>query len=331
MDPALPRLRELLRSPNARDREKALGVIRAIGQRAAPLLPDLLPLLADEDGLLRMLVAVAITSIGPSAASAVPACEECFALDAPRMRADLVDRASRFGRAAEPLLLGAMTYDVPWIRTSAVHQVFRLPRVSDKARWEIAARLVEPDDELATNPLNQMAQVPDLREPCSSGARQVVSRPDTGLRQACANVLFHDVARAMPRPSWQPAWGYADFTSLVGRWNVGVRAAEELAAFLDAAGITKWTLAFVAAEEPYTRLSAAVVLGQLPATPSTLAALRGLCEDDSAVVRAASALALGNLGPASREALPDLAKALTDPDWFVRAAAATSLRTLQVR
>ncbi|MFO1076417.1 MAG: HEAT repeat domain-containing protein [Planctomycetota bacterium] len=326
--PALPRLRELLRSADDRDREKALVVIRAIGERAAPALPDLLPLLAHPDGRMRMILADAITAIGPAAAGAVPEFEAHFAHDPPRMRGDLVDHASCFGSAAEPLLVKALADEISWIRSSAAGQLLRLPQISDAARKAVLARLDDPADAVVREALYHLSNVPALREECRRQARRLVGRPSWDVRDICVHVLWDELGHAVPRRAWQPRWGGAALESLLGQWGMANRSAEEMAVFGEAAATASWALAFVTSETPHVRAEAAELLGQLPPTPVAVAALRRLTTDADAAVRAAATLALGDLDPPAREALPDLARAFADRDWFVRAAAAVALRAV---
>src|SRR4051794_23754237 len=59
--------------------------------------------------------------------------------------------------------------------------------------------------------------------------------------------------------------------------------------------------------------------------PSELAGLINQLRDESPAVRLAAAYALGQLGPAAKDAAFELAKLLRDPDAGVRRAAASTL------
>jgi hypothetical protein len=66
----------------------------------------------------------------------------------------------------------------------------------------------------------------------------------------------------------------------------------------------------------------------LAGDPATIDVLVGLLRDDRQDVRLLALLALGNLGPQAREAVPVLLDALHDPSQSVRANAATALRSI---
>ena len=70
--PGLPRLRNLLKSPDTADRMAAAEVLYRFGPPAAGAVPDLIPLLRDEDPELRSAVARALGAMGTAAAPAIP-------------------------------------------------------------------------------------------------------------------------------------------------------------------------------------------------------------------------------------------------------------------
>jgi hypothetical protein len=142
-------------------------------------------------------------------------------------------------------------------------------------------------------------------------------------------VLWASYAREAPLPPWQSYQG--TLSSLLAEWGMARRTPEEMASFCDSAGATRWALDFVGAEKWWLRAEAAELLGLLPATPASVAALRRMTTDAEARVRANAAHALGNLGPAAHDALPDLAKAFADGDWFVRASSTIALRAVHAR
>ena len=76
-------------------------------------------------------------------------------------------------------------------------------------------------------------------------------------------------------------------------------------------------------ESPTVRGAAAHALGGIgPAAKDAVPELAKLLKDPDADVRRAAAHALGGIGPAAKDAVPELAKLLKDPDAGVRGAAA---------
>jgi HEAT repeat protein len=82
----------------------------------------------------------------------------------------------------------------------------------------------------------------------------------------------------------------------------------------------------LADKRPPVRLQAVQALYELgPAAKEAVGLLAKALRDDNEEVRCGAADALGAIGPAAQTATGDLAKALTDSDWFVCVAAAQAL------
>lgn len=77
------------------------------------------------------------------------------------------------------------------------------------------------------------------------------------------------------------------------------------------------------------REQAACALGAFKSEPRAVPAVTAALEDEYIDVRAAAAIALGELGPASRTAVPALKQALSDPSPLVRDAVKETLAKLQ--
>jgi HEAT repeat protein len=84
--PALPKLFEGLRHPQANIHELAAYHLSEVGASAAQAVPDLIEALKDSDHKVRDMAAVALGAIGPPAAAAVPALTKAVADPNPKVR-----------------------------------------------------------------------------------------------------------------------------------------------------------------------------------------------------------------------------------------------------
>lgn len=159
--------------------------------------------------------------------------------------------------------------------------------------------------------------------------RALATTTDPGLRRACIDLLARSLLRPHPAAPPHGWWTYFDLSGLLADWGVDQRRAEELAVFHDAGGLAAWARSFLPAKEAGRRAELAALLGRLPSSEANLRALTGLAGDADALVRHAAVQAIGWHGHAASGCTTTLAAAMRDPDWFVRAAALTSLRAVQ--
>jgi HEAT repeat protein len=102
-----------LKSPNSEERANACAALGSAGPNAAPAVPHLIPVLKDNDPLVRRLAAYALGEIGPAAREAVPALQG--ALNDPDP--GVIPAAVNALRAIDPDTFGPMT--IPEMRKQA--------------------------------------------------------------------------------------------------------------------------------------------------------------------------------------------------------------------
>jgi len=291
----VPRLREAMKTPEAR--YWVLLVLAAIGADAADAVPDVIPLLKDQDPELRLQALLALGEIGPAA------------------------------KVSEPQILDLLKTDpYPVTRHAAV---FALGKIGVQAGGPAEAdlrKLVDSDDPfLSTISIWALARSnPDNKELAQEAVRKFVAAFKSDnvdvRRMAARAVVDFDVNHEVVAPALIEALRDKDNTvvgnAVAALSAMGPKALKHIQTVLDNKELRHYGLVLIgrmgpAAQEAVPALVKAI--GQAPVTP-----------DDVEFVREAQ-FALASIGPMSVTAVPALVKSLSSTDETVQASAAFAL------
>lgn len=290
----LPELRRLLASDDRNDRLRALMALRGLGAPAAPALGEVLPLVHDVDEFVGREATAAVLAMGPAAAPALPELDRAFTVWPEHRRRELVPGLAAIGPAAEPLLLRALREGDEGTRQLAAVQLWQAKTISAAA-------------------MTVMAESPET----------IVL--DCYLRRRWPELCRVEV----PWTRWTAGSYVGELTRLLWASRAAPPAGDQRRPWREEGTLTEWVLGFAGHQDATVRAAVAHVLGLLPSTPATLAALRELASDGDRNTRLAALWALGR--PAARAAADVLVAALRDDDWSVAATADMALRGVFVR
>ncbi|MBL8731298.1 MAG: HEAT repeat domain-containing protein [Planctomycetes bacterium] len=290
----LPELRRLLASDDRNDRLRALMALRGIGAAAAPALAAILPCLHDVDEFVRREATAAVLAMGPAAAPALPELDSAFTIWPEHRRRELVPGLAAIGPAAEPLLLRAL-------------------REGDDGTRQVAAVQLWQAKTLSAAAMTAMAE-----------------SPETNVLDCYLRRRWPELCRVeAPWTRWTAGSYIGELTRLLWASRAAPPAGDERRPWREEGTLTEWVLGFAGHQDATVRAAAAHVLGLLPSTPATLAALRELASDGHRNTRLAALWALGR--PQAHAAVDVLVAALQDADWSVAATADMALRGVFVR
>jgi HEAT repeat protein len=290
----------------------ATGALRKLGPLAVP---SLCQLLDTADPLQQQRAAQLLAEIGPPAVEAKAPLLKLATSQQPAVRAAAVtalasatadDAAARdaivaaLGDADDTVVLAAIT--------GVIHLGLRapsaVPRLIDKLDGapEIA-RLAA----LALGRLGDAAlpNVGLLLQRCTPDNQTAIVNTVGGLGPAAVPAVLQAVAARQSTPELA--------AEIIGR--MGPRAEPAL-------------LPALSSSQQTDRAVAAAALGRVRRQADTAARLVPLLSDAAAMVRAAAAAGLAQLGPLGKQALPELRESIEDPDPTVRGQALTALVAL---
>ncbi|MBZ0151301.1 MAG: HEAT repeat domain-containing protein, partial [Planctomycetes bacterium] len=204
-------------------------------------------------------------------------------------RRELVPGLAAIGSAAEPLLLRALREGDEGTRQLAAVQLWQAKAISAVAMTVMA------------------------------------ESPETIVLDCYLRRRWPELCRVeAPWTRWTAGSYVGELTRLLWASRAAPSAGDERCPWREPDALTEWVLGFAGHQDATVRAAAAHVLGLLPSTPATLAALRELAIDADRNTRLASLWALGR--PQAHAAVDVLVAALQDADWSVAATADMALR-----
>jgi HEAT repeat protein len=298
----LPELRKALNDPDPYVRRQAADALAKIGPVGHPAATDLLAMLNDKSGMVRVSAANALWLLdGDSAAIATLA----WAVEDPPQFADPARADMEIGTARD-----AAVATLERIGPQAKAAVPALAKALRDEKWKgrpNAARALEAVGPAAKRALPALV---DALKDTDGWTRQTALSAILAIdpdAQAAVPVL-EEMLQKEDQPFYRLSIGGA-------LWRMR-KYPDALPVFV----------AVLKEENEYTRADAAAALGQMgPAAKVAVPALVELLGDKEAVVRIAAAKALGAIGTDAKAALPDINKTLIEKELDVRLAAANAL------
>jgi HEAT repeat protein len=294
--PGVAALTELLKDPEAGHRCAAALTLRSLGPKARAAVPQLTQALSDGDPRVRRSAAEALGAVGPAARAAVPGLAGVLKDNAVWVRSSAAEALGQIGPAAGtalPSLTDALKDRSAEVRTQAAVALDMInPRGQAGLRFLVKA-LKDPDQELRSA---AAAGIASLGERALGAVPNLV---EAALRDQVVSVRKSAV------------YGLLDISRPT--------RPEAVAAFVEA----------LKDKDADIRRNAASALCSLTGGDAAVRALAEALRDRDHGVRAEVARALDAHGARAKEAIPDLEKALMDPDQDVRKAAGAALQTIR--
>jgi HEAT repeat protein len=317
-------------------RPDVVRVLQQMGRNAKAASPALTKLLLDKDRALAAQAALALATVDPKQADAVPVLLEAFRTKDRTMRYSVLNALGNFGpeaRSAVPMLVDALKNAET--RGSALSVLGRIGPDAEKAVEPITRLLSSREKSSAAYTLGAIGPpaspaVPKLLamleddqhwyaaasalgrigEPAKKAVPLVVKQlADEDLRPRAIRVLG-SVGKLDPDVALPP------LEKLTKDADTGVRgAAIQSLGLLQSPKAVSPLLDILKDEDLNTRLQAVGALGQLgPHGATAVGALKDLLEGKDEAMRRAATTALGGLGDAAEPAVPALIKALEDKE-----------------
>ncbi len=331
---AVPAIAELLKDPDATVRRQIVKAIQAIHPGPEVTVPLCVKLLEESDPTIRARVLNAIADagvkavpgliaalkneqatywalivlreIGPEAKEAVPALIEALKDSRPEIRREAVLTLGAMNEAAEAAIpaIAALLKD-DHARTAATFVLGQLGKIPADAEAACKANAKDKDMLLATVSLWALARVhPDDKELRREATEQLIARlkeKDPFVRVAAARALAAlPPAPEVTAPIWEKALQDADAET--------VHHALDALASLGAPAVPRLIDGL---KHKKMRANIASILGRIgPAAAPATNALAALVNDKDSHVAQEAAFALAAIGPAAKDAVPELIKAL---------------------
>ncbi|HEY7153390.1 MAG TPA: HEAT repeat domain-containing protein [Gemmataceae bacterium] len=304
------------------------GVLAAIGPKA---IPDLVPLLRDEDVRFRRFAASVLAAYGPSAKEIVPALIQ--ALDDPDsdVRAEAAAALEAVGSAAQaavPALLANLNTYQTRVRASAVWTLGHIGPDAKDARRPLLECLLDPNEDVRYAAALSLGRIDPHYTEAVPALREMLHDPAPMARLGAIDSLLRidktyiDEAAPMllamnkkPYPSnvrFKAAGGLVDHSRVKAR------------------ALLPWLNIELTDMDPAFRLEAATLLTRIEperTRHAVLAVLPALWSP-APVVRGRVVRALGSLEAKAREAVPAIVRLLQDDVPEVREEAAKALRAI---
>ena len=323
-DSKLVELVEKLSSSSTEERGNAVFALGKYGPQAQMAVPDLVPLLKDDDWAVRSGTADTLGKIGPAAGQAVSALVECLKDSHPDVSLYAARALGEIGlpaRSAVPALLEAFEQDHDsLLRGIAGRSLVQLGRTTAT----VQALLQDLKDEnRRKNSYKALAEIGPI---ALDGLVKMLKDPDWSARSCAVRALGRMGAEA------KPALGALLIALNDPHSSVRANAAEALANTgpgLDALPHLKRA---AADEDRFVRCGVAVAVARInPASssPDAVSLLITLLRDKEFVVRRSSAIALGTMAHPGNAAVQALTEASRDKEQVVREAALEALRAIQ--
>jgi HEAT repeat protein len=316
---------ELLKSPDANQREKAAHALTTFGHQAKAAVPALAEALKDSETYVRQRVVFALGRIGRDANPAVPALVEVLRNDKEEfVRVTAAYALGRIGLEARtvPDLLEACKGVAGLNARAALRQIG--PGAEGKAavpalikalgdeKWSVRAIAAEclgrlgPDAGAAVPALLKLLK--DEHSEVRGDAAEAVGRIGGGAEPAAAIAALRELLLREDR-----------FTGIHCAWALTELGEPGIAALIEALDSGK----------TQARRDVVIVLQDVgPAGKSAVPALIKALEHEDARIRSPAAYSLGRMGPAAKAAVPALTRTLHDSDSHVRINAADALRRI---
>ena len=328
----------LLKDPDATVRLTAVRAVRAIHPGSKVMIPICVKLLEDPDPAIRVRILSALADsgvdavpglikglkddkfafwalivlreIGPAAKDAIPAIAEKLKDKQPEIRREAVLTLGAFGEAAVPAVpqIAALLSD-KHAGTAATFVLGELGQIPKDAEATVRTNAKSDDQLLSTTSLWALARIhPDDKELRRETTEKLVSRlkdKNKFVRDTAARALVAlPPAPEITVPIWEKAMQDADETTL--------RLAVDALAALGAQGVPRLIDAL---KHENLRVDVVYALGRMgfAAAPAT-GELAKLVEDKNSRVAHEAIIALGNIGPGAKDAVPALVKALDQAD-----------------
>jgi HEAT repeat protein len=324
--PALPALIQALRDPSPQVRRLAAAALGRMGPVAAPAVLTLVQVVSDPDFSVGQDAGHALAAIGPAGRDAVPGLIQALRHPTPSVRWWAAQALAGIGPAARdavPVLIERLRDPDREAREYAAGALGRIgadARSAVPALRELVAR--EPE---RTNVRQKAAQALVRIERPREVARTGLQSLAEGLKSPDAGVRLQALEQAQsPGPAAIPLLLEAlRDTDL----NVAMAAAKVLRAVGPREDTVALLLQMLTGSDPRGRVGATAALGSIrPVLPAVVPALVQATTDANPQVRGFAADALGWTG--QEAGVPALVKTLRDPDDGVRMVAAGALGRL---
>jgi HEAT repeat protein len=299
-DPALPALARAIRSKHDDVRKAALDALaKSKGTATEDAVPDLVEALKADDTQVRLGAVIILGKIGPAARAAVPNLGEALEDANDEVGIKAAEALGKIGKAGVPALAKGLKSENEKVRKLAAHGLGQAGE---------AARVAAPA--LADLVADKKAGIE-----ARTSAAFALARAGTGLKvpaQPLVDALI-EKAGGKTQSEIEAANDFRRHIS-VALANIGTPAVEPLVDTLKELN-------------PFVRQYVREALGKIgkPAVPALIDALKN---GTSFPVRSGAIAALGEIGPAAREAVAELTAALQDPDRGISNAAKDALKKI---
>ena len=329
-EPAVPALVPLLQDREESVRTAAAEAIALVGPLDQAATDTLVEGLVSPDNVVRAQTAQALGTIGAAAEEAAPALVEAMTDHNDRVRAKAVEALGKIGEpaAAEavPGLVRALRDPDNWVSAKAAEALGQMGELDDAAIAALIRCLGHLNPEVRRNAALAIGNLGAAGTATSLALLEAAQDEDGGVRGQ-AILALGMIGGATPAAVDVVLSGFQDADPLVraaavvsvGRWgNPNEAILSGMALLLSDAN-------------DQVKVEAIKVLTKLAgATPAVIDGLcRRLLEDDSALVQAHAALALGKLGPAAAAAGGPLLYAAQTGEVSVREQAIRAIAIIQ--
>lgn len=332
--PAIPAMAELLKDPDDAVRRQLIKAIRAINPGPQVMVPLCVKMLQDSDTAVRVRIlntiaaagkqalpgliealknekaaywaCVVLRSIGPDAQEAVPALVEKLRDPQAEVRREAILALGAIGEGAIPAIpqiAGALAD--PQTAVAATFVLGQLGQMPSSAEATVLANTKSPNRMLSTISIWSIARIhPDDKNLTRHALEHLVERikdEDQFIREMSARALLAlPPAPELAVPIWEKAFK-----------NMDEKTARNALDALASLGPIAVPRLIEALRFPSLREEVASVLGRIgPPAAAAAPALTQLITDKDPHVVHAAVLALANIGPAAKDAVPALIKGL---------------------
>jgi predicted Zn finger-like uncharacterized protein len=330
--PPLAELRQALKAPNPDARRAAAAGLGQFGADLPAVVAELAEALKDPAPEVRTAAAEALGKAGPAARLVYGDLLLAKADTNPATRAAVAEALTQVGRpsaADVPALLLALKLPQPACRAAAAQvlgMIGQEPRISPALREALRDRAAAVRVQAAFS----LARVQEHNDEAVPVLLEALAEADARVKAVAAYALG---ALHADGPDVVPALAAA---LKAGDARVREKAAFALGVLADTPAARKAAPALAEAVrqewDPWARVHQALALLKIPGgaqSPGLAGSLAALLKVDQAEVREAAAAALGEMGPAARDALPALRTALKDANPIVRTRVVMALPALR--
>ncbi len=287
---AVPVLIEELKNPLFQYSKQAARSLALIGPEAADAVPALTRSLKVNDAEVRAMAAHALAEIGPAAAKAATALT--LVLDDPSKEVKKQARAAlaRIGAQAIPALRGALKSSNPSIRQQAADLLALRGTEAKEALADLVSLLADKNSAVRRSAALAVGAMGQAAQQASEPLKAVLTGPDPKVRAAAA-------------------WALGEVSS-----SAGLAVNTLVALFRDPVAEVRFQAAM-----SVVKLGPASVNVLVDAIPKQNLA------NENLATRLYALLAVGEIGPEARDAVPILVEQLRDSLPMIRSGAATAL------